>query len=141
MDAQGEAWDTEAAERAVAVLKAVADPSRYRLLWALSRRELPVSELAQLLGAHVAATSQHLSRLRAAGLVVSRREGTRIFYRAADVRGLLTEAALVATRMPERGDGGYGGAGGEAAVASVAETRPARAALVGRRRPATGRVG
>lgn len=47
----------------MAVLKAVADPSRYRLLWALSRRELPVGELAELLGAHVAATSQHLAKL------------------------------------------------------------------------------
>ncbi|MFE6749746.1 ArsR/SmtB family transcription factor [Kitasatospora purpeofusca] len=139
MDAQVEAWDADAAERAVAVLKAVADPSRYRLLWALSRRELPVSELAQLLGAHVAATSQHLARLRAAGLVVSRREGTRIFYRAADVGGLLTEAALVADRMPERG--GDGGGGGGAAPAVVAETQGARAGRLGRRRPATGALG
>ncbi|MEV7189718.1 metalloregulator ArsR/SmtB family transcription factor [Kitasatospora sp. NPDC093102] len=137
MNAQGEAWDADAAERAVAVLKAVADPSRYRLLWALSRRELPVSELAQLLGAHVAATSQHLARLRAAGLVVSRREGTRIFYRAADVSGLLTEAALVASRMPEHGGGSGGGGGGEAAAAVVVETQGARAARLGRRRPAT----
>ncbi|MEV0194306.1 metalloregulator ArsR/SmtB family transcription factor [Kitasatospora purpeofusca] len=139
MDAQVEAWDADAAERAVAVLKAVADPSRYRLLWALSRRELPVSELAQLLGAHVAATSQHLARLRAAGLVVSRREGTRIFYRAADVGGLLTEAALVADRMPERG--GDGGGGGGAAPAVAAGTQGARAGRLGRRRPATGALG
>ncbi|MGW3043577.1 helix-turn-helix domain-containing protein [Kitasatospora sp. NPDC001159] len=61
--AEEEASDAAAAERAVAVLKAVADPSRYRLLWALSRRELPVGELAELLGAHVAATSQHLAKL------------------------------------------------------------------------------
>ncbi|MEU1289704.1 metalloregulator ArsR/SmtB family transcription factor [Kitasatospora sp. NPDC005856] len=138
MDAQEEAWDTEAADRAVAMLKAVADPSRYRLLWALSRRELPVSALADLLGAHVAATSQHLARLRAAGLVLSRREGTRIFYRAADVRGLLTEAALIANKWPERGGGG---GGGEAEAAVVVETQPARAAGLGRLRPSTGRAG
>ncbi|MEV7927758.1 ArsR/SmtB family transcription factor [Kitasatospora sp. NPDC059811] len=138
MGAQEEAWDTDAAERAVAVLKAVADPSRYRLLWALTRRELPVSELAELLGAHVAATSQHLARLRAAGLVVSRREGTRIFYRAAEVRGLLTEAALIANDLPGRGDGGDGGGTGPAAA--TAEQPFARAVRSARRRPATGQA-
>ncbi|MFD7018364.1 ArsR/SmtB family transcription factor [Streptomyces sp. NPDC059161] len=98
MGAQMESWDAERADRAVTVLKAVADPSRYRLLWALSGAELPVSALAELIGAHVAATSQHLSKLRSAGLVTSRREGTRIFYQAAGpgVRGLLEEASVVA---------------------------------------------
>ncbi|MEV6976835.1 metalloregulator ArsR/SmtB family transcription factor [Kitasatospora sp. NPDC093806] len=138
MDAQQEPWDAEAAERAVVVLKAVADPSRYRLLWALSGRELPVSDLAALLGAHVAATSQHLAKLKAAGLVVSRREGTRIYYRAAEVRGLLTEAALMAHALPERGEGG--GSGGTPPAAALQE-QPARAARLGARRPATGQAG
>ncbi|MFE4872219.1 ArsR/SmtB family transcription factor [Streptomyces sp. NPDC056682] len=104
MGAQMESWDAERADRAVTVLKAVADPSRYRLLWALSGAELPVSALAELIGAHVAATSQHLSKLRSAGLVTSRREGTRIFYRAAGpgVRGLLEEASVVALGVSPR---------------------------------------
>ncbi|MFJ8311650.1 MULTISPECIES: ArsR/SmtB family transcription factor [unclassified Streptomyces] len=90
--------DSVAVGQAVAVLKAVADPTRYRLLWALSRQELPVSTLAELLGTHVAATSQHLARLRAVGLVSPRREGTRIYYRTgpADARHLLEGALLVA---------------------------------------------
>ncbi|MGW3956657.1 ArsR/SmtB family transcription factor [Streptomyces sp. NPDC004752] len=98
MRAQVAAWDEGQAERSVAVLKAVADPSRYRLLWALSERELPVSRLAELIGAQVAATSQHLAKLRVLGLVVSRREGTRIYYRAAGprVRALLESAVLAA---------------------------------------------
>ncbi|MEV7770910.1 metalloregulator ArsR/SmtB family transcription factor [Kitasatospora sp. NPDC086791] len=136
--ADEEAWDSEATERAVAVLKAVADPSRYRLLWALSRRELPVSELAELLGAHVAATSQHLAKLRAAGLVVARREGTRIFYRATEVRGLLTEAALIANDLPSRRDGGDDGSAPAGATAPQPFARAVRAV---RRRPATGQAG
>ncbi|MDX3380633.1 metalloregulator ArsR/SmtB family transcription factor [Streptomyces niveiscabiei] len=98
MEAQVGSWDEHQADQAVAVLKAVADPSRYRLLWALTDRELPVSRLAEIIGAHVAATSQHLARLRGAGLVDSRREGTRIFYRAAGprVRALLEGAVLAA---------------------------------------------
>ena len=135
MDVQGEAWDTDAAERVVAVLKAVADPSRYRLLWALSSgRELPVTALAELLGAHVAATSQHLARLRAAGLVEARREGTRIFYRAAEVRGLLEEATRTVHRLP--GPGRDDDTPGPRDGRATAE-QPARAALL-RRRPAAG---
>ncbi|MFF0964741.1 ArsR/SmtB family transcription factor [Streptomyces sp. NPDC003703] len=120
MGTQERVWDEEAAERAVAVLKAVADPSRYRLLWALSGRELSVSALAGILGAHVAATSQHLAKLRTAGLVTTRREGTRIYYRAAAVRALLEEAQLVGAGedAPGPGDGGE-------VPAAAAQERPA----------------
>ncbi|QQM45643.1 ArsR/SmtB family transcription factor [Streptomyces liliifuscus] len=123
MEAQVPSWDEEQAERSVAVLKAVADSSRYRLLWALSDRELPVSRLAELIGAHVAATSQHLAKLRAAGLVASRREGTRIYYRAAgrQVRALLECAVLVA----DPAESGSGGAGEAEAPAAVAQESPA----------------
>ncbi|MFC5800074.1 hypothetical protein [Streptomyces formicae] len=64
-----------------------------------------------MLGAHVAATSQHLAKLRAAGLVSSRREGT---YRAdgTHVRDLLE------TAMPAAGDSVTGG-GAEASQRSV----------------------
>ncbi|MFG2145343.1 ArsR/SmtB family transcription factor [Streptomyces sp. NPDC048696] len=139
MGAQVEGWDTESADRAVAVLKAVADPSRYRLLWALSGAELPVSALAELLGAHVAATSQHLARLRAAGLVTSRREGTRIYYRAAGpgVRSLLEEASLVA-RTASAAEAPAAEATPDAAPAT--QERPARAPrAVGVRRAALGK--
>ncbi|MFD3941526.1 ArsR/SmtB family transcription factor [Streptomyces sp. NPDC058579] len=139
MGVQHQVWDSDGADRAVAVLKAVADPSRFRLLWALSREELPVSALAELLGAHVAATSQHLAKLRAAGLVTSRREGTRIYYRAPSehVRGLLEGATLAAGDSAEAG--GHGDSA-EAAAAPAAQERtaPAGAVRAARRRPATG---
>ncbi|MFI9646754.1 ArsR/SmtB family transcription factor [Streptomyces sp. NPDC052040] len=135
MDVQGQAWDAESAERVVAVLKAVADPSRYRLLWALSGRELPVSELAGILGAHVAATSQHLAKLRAAGLVTTRREGTRIYYRAARVRGLLEEAQLAADSGEASGPGGDTE---HEASATAAQEQPARARGTLGARPALG---
>ncbi|GAA0366681.1 metalloregulator ArsR/SmtB family transcription factor [Streptomyces olivoreticuli] len=125
MGGQVEAWDAAGAERAVAVLKAVADPTRYRLLWALSRQEFPVGSLADLTGAHVAAVSQHLAKLRTAGLVLSRREGTRIYYRVAGphVKALLEEASLVASAPAAQ-------AAPEAArerPAAVAQEQPVRA--------------
>ncbi|NBE56560.1 ArsR/SmtB family transcription factor [Streptomyces boluensis] len=90
--------DAQQTRAAVAVLKALADPTRFTVLWELGRGERPVGELAELAGVQVAAVSQHLARLRSAGLVVSRREGTRIYYRAAGdhVRALLEDAFLVA---------------------------------------------
>ncbi|WP_044370692.1 ArsR/SmtB family transcription factor [Streptomyces noursei] len=137
MGAQVEAWDAAGAERAIAVLKAVADPTRYRLLWALCRQEFAVGSLAEMVGAHVAAVSQHLAKLRAAGLVVSRREGTRIYYRAAGphVRALLEEAALV-TSAPAPAEAEQSGA---QEAAAVAQKQPARAGSrrVRARRPAT----
>ncbi|UQA90814.1 ArsR/SmtB family transcription factor [Streptomyces halobius] len=134
MGTQVMSWDAAAADRAVAVLKAVADPSRYRLLWALSTQELPVSALAELLDAHVAATSQHLAKLRAAGLVESRREGTRIYYRAgARVRGLLEEASLVAN-TPAQQDAGESEAPAEP-VAVAKEERVRAPRTVRARRP------
>ncbi|MFD4633114.1 ArsR/SmtB family transcription factor [Streptomyces sp. NPDC058284] len=137
MEAQVTSWDAAGADRAVGVLKALADPSRYRLLWALSQNELPVSALAELLGAHVAATSQHLAKLRAAGLVTSRREGTRIYYRAADpqVRELLEGAMLVANATAGTAPGASGAQDGPETAAQE-QTVAARAARA-RRRPAT----
>ena len=133
MNAQEQAWNAEAADRAVAVLKAVADPMRYRLLWALTRSELAVSALAELTGAHVAATSQHLAKLRSAGLVASRREGTRIYYRATQVRGLLEEASLAA-EAASVGDGPGGGV--PEATAAVEQEQSVRGARTVRTLPA-----
>ncbi|MFJ3821348.1 ArsR/SmtB family transcription factor [Streptomyces nodosus] len=136
METQVTSWGGERAERSVAVLKAVADPSRYRLLWALSERELPVSRLAELIDAHVAATSQHLAKLRAVGLVASRREGTRIYYRATgpQVRALLESAVLAADEAAAGPDGD----GELTSPAAVAQERHAPATPVRtRRRPAT----
>ncbi|MFF3666011.1 ArsR/SmtB family transcription factor [Microtetraspora malaysiensis] len=84
-------------EAIVEVLKAIADPTRFQILYAVSSQERGVGELAEIVGAHVASVSQHLAKLRAAGLVSSRRDGTRIFYRAANqhVAGLMAEAGLL----------------------------------------------
>jgi DNA-binding transcriptional ArsR family regulator len=118
-------------EPSLALLKALADPTRLRLVWALSRTEMPVSQLAELAGAQVAAVSQHLARLREAGVVASRRDGTRIFYRLAgeQVARLLEEVVLTATRL-ERGpdDCETPAAAGEAPVTvagrALARARP-----------------
>jgi rhodanese-related sulfurtransferase/DNA-binding transcriptional ArsR family regulator len=80
--------------------KAVASPKRIELLELLCQGERSVEALAGATGMGVTNTSQHLQVLRAAGLVVTRRDGTRIHYRAADERvcGLISELGAVARR-------------------------------------------
>ena len=70
------------------------DPNRIRILWALLHGESSVNSLADLIEASPSTVSQHLAKLRLAGLVQGRREGTFMYYTAADahVRALLSEA-------------------------------------------------
>jgi DNA-binding transcriptional ArsR family regulator len=81
-------------DEAVRVLKLLADPTRLQLVQALLHGEHSVGELAEHVGARHAAVSQHLAKLRWAGLVTSRRDGNRIYYRTIDdhVERLVAEA-------------------------------------------------
>ena len=63
-------------------IRTALEPRRLQILEFIWDRERSVSEIASLLPVSVAAVSQHLSKLRAAGLVSVRVEGRRRFYRA-----------------------------------------------------------
>lgn len=62
------------------VAKALANGRRAELIDTLAQGERSVEELAEVIGQSVANTSQHLQRLLRAGLVTTRRDGTRIHY-------------------------------------------------------------
>ena len=62
---------------------ALASPTRIEFLELLAQSERSVEQLATLTGTTVANTSQHLQRLRQAGLIVGRKEGLYVFYRLA----------------------------------------------------------
>jgi len=72
----------------------LADPTRVRMLWALRDAELDVTSLAALADCRPTVASQHLSKLRFAGLVEGQRHGQRVVYRlrGSHVRALLAEA-------------------------------------------------
>ncbi|MEU6247099.1 metalloregulator ArsR/SmtB family transcription factor [Glycomyces sp. NPDC047010] len=74
------------ARAAADALRILADPTRLKLMWALLQGEENVACLADLTGARPTAVSQHLAKLRLAGLVTTRREGTFVYYVAADDR-------------------------------------------------------
>jgi len=66
---------------AVSYLDMLAEPTRLRLLWAMREEELGVSTLAETAGCTPTAASQHLAKLRLAGLVDQRAEGRARYYR------------------------------------------------------------
>lgn len=68
------------AKRASAFLKALAHESRLMILCILADGEKSVSELEQELGLRQPTVSQQLARLRADGLVTTRRDGKVINY-------------------------------------------------------------
>lgn len=77
--------------RANAVFSALADPTRFRILFALSREELCVCDLSEVTGVSQSAVSHQLRVLRDRGLVAFVRDGQRAVYRLADghVRDLI----------------------------------------------------
>ena len=79
---------------ATLALGMLADATRLRLMAALLGGERDVTALTATVGAARPAVSQHLAKLRLAGLVAVRRDGRRSLYRLADehVRRLVTEA-------------------------------------------------
>jgi ArsR family transcriptional regulator len=62
------------------LLKAFADPTRLRILAAVSREELTVGEIQEVVEGVQSSVSRHLGILREAGFVRDRREGTSVFF-------------------------------------------------------------
>ena len=69
-----------------AISRALADPKRLCVLECLSQGERSVSDLSREASCQVPNMSQHLSVLRSAGIVESRREGNTVLYRLSDPR-------------------------------------------------------
>lgn len=66
------------------IFKALGDTTRVRMLDALSRSEVCVCDLAEMLGLTESAVSHQLRFLRSLRLVRSRRDGRHIYYALAD---------------------------------------------------------
>ena len=70
------------------IFKQLGDGSRIRIFWLLCHCEECVINLSAMVDMSSPAVSHHLKQLKSAGLIVSRRDGKEVYYRAAD-----TEAA------------------------------------------------
>lgn len=66
------------------LLTNLSNAARLEILEIISERETPVNELAQRLVMSQSAVSQHLAKLRADGLVTTRRDAQTVYYRCAN---------------------------------------------------------
>ena len=79
------------------LFRQLSDPSRMRIFWILCHCEECVINIAAMAEMSSPAVSHHLKLLRAGGLIVSRREGKEVYYKAAD-----TETAQLLHHMIEQ---------------------------------------
>src|SRR5215470_15138228 len=75
---------SEGLELIAARFRLLAEPMRLRLLHALGRDEMSVTELVETIGAGQANVSKHLGLLTDAGIVRRRKHGLSVFYRVCD---------------------------------------------------------
>lgn len=66
------------------IFRQLGDASRIRIFWLLCHCEECVVNIAAMLNMSSPAVSHHLNKLRTSGLIVSRREGKEVYYKAAD---------------------------------------------------------
>lgn len=78
-------------DTAADVFKQLADSSRLRIYWLLCHCEECVINISQMVGMSSPAVSHHLRQLKTSGLIVSRRDGKEVYYRASDT----TESQLL----------------------------------------------
>jgi ArsR family transcriptional regulator len=81
----------------VKIFKALADPTRLRIVLLLRQRELCVCELMFVLEMEQSRVSRHMRVLRDAGIVEDVRDGRWIIYRAHEEARSLLEALLAGT--------------------------------------------
>jgi DNA-binding transcriptional ArsR family regulator len=63
-------------------------PLRLRILCTISDTDISVQEIVDMVGTSQSNISQHLSILREKGILASRKEANRVFYRVNDTRTL-----------------------------------------------------
>ncbi len=100
------------------VLRALADPTRLRIVALVRRLELAVGELALVLGQSQPRVSRHLKILADAGLIERAKEGAWVFVRLADAPHVAPALALI----------DHWNDGGDADRARLADVRAERAA-------------
>jgi ArsR family transcriptional regulator len=83
-------------------LKALADPTRLRIMALLNLRDCCVCELVPVFGISQPAISKHVGRLKNTGLVKETRKGMWVFYSLN--RAKLEEIGIALTHLPDLSD-------------------------------------
>ncbi|HIP52672.1 MAG TPA: ArsR family transcriptional regulator [Chromatiales bacterium] len=80
--------EDEDIERASRALKAMSHPLRLKILCTLGDTEVSVQDIVERVGTSQSNISQHLAILRDKGILASRKDANRVFYRVSDSRTL-----------------------------------------------------
>jgi ArsR family transcriptional regulator len=75
-------------EQAARAIKAMSHPLRLKILCVLGSREISVQEIVDLVGTSQSNISQHLAVLRDKGVLRTRKDANRVYYRVGDARTL-----------------------------------------------------
>jgi DNA-binding transcriptional ArsR family regulator len=75
-------------DRASRSLKAMSHPLRLKILCTLGDQEISVQDIVEHVGTSQSNISQHLAILRDKGILASRKDANRVFYRVSDQRTL-----------------------------------------------------
>ena len=75
-------------ERASRSIKAMSHPLRLKILCALGDQEVSVQDIVTMVGTSQSNISQHLAILRDKGILMSRKDANRVYYRVGDARTL-----------------------------------------------------
>ena len=75
-------------DRASRSLKAMSHPLRLKILCTLGEQEVSVQDLVEHVGTSQSNISQHLAILRDKGILASRKDANRVYYRVSDSRTL-----------------------------------------------------
>lgn len=77
---------TERFQQVADVFRLLDDNSRIRIFWLLCHCEECVVNISAMVGMSSPAVSHHLRQLKGGGLIVSRRDGKEVYYKAADTQ-------------------------------------------------------
>jgi DNA-binding transcriptional ArsR family regulator len=75
-------------DRASRSLKAMSHPLRLKILCTLGDKEISVQDIVESVGTSQSNISQHLAILRDKGILASRKDANRVYYRVGDSRTL-----------------------------------------------------
>ena len=75
-------------EQAARALKSISHPLRLKILCVIGDQEACVQEIVDQVGTSQSNISQHLAILREKGVLVTRKDANRVFYRVGDTRTL-----------------------------------------------------
>jgi DNA-binding transcriptional ArsR family regulator len=75
-------------QQAAMAIKAIAHPLRLKILCVLGDQEISVQDIVEQVGTSQSNISQHLAILRDKGVLATRKDANRVFYRIGDLRTL-----------------------------------------------------